>query len=112
MARTTRVSSSDPAIAAALWGAVGVAIGAVVRSQVSALVGLVVWLLFVENLLVGDIAGVGAFGRLLPGAAARAISGQRATALLSPTIGLIVLAAYVVAASVAGAIEIERLDFA
>ncbi|MCU1360808.1 MAG: hypothetical protein JWN99_2097 [Ilumatobacteraceae bacterium] len=98
--------------AAAMWGAIGVGIGAVVRSQVPALVGLVVWLLFVENLLVGDIAGVGAVGRYLPGAAGRAISGQRATTLLSPPTGLIVLAAYIIAAGVAGVIAMDRHDVA
>ncbi len=100
------------AIAAAMWGAVGVAVGAVVRSQVPTLVGLVVWLLFVENLLVGDIADVGDIGRFLPGAAARAISGQQASSLLSPLAGLIVLTFYVAAAGAAGVLSMERHDFA
>jgi ABC-2 type transport system permease protein len=99
------------ALAAAMWGAIGVAVGAIVRSQVPALVGLVVWLLLIENLLVGDIAGVGAVGRYLPGAAGKAISGQQANSLLSPMAGSIVLALYAIAATVSGSIAIERRDF-
>jgi len=100
------------AVAAGIWGAIGVAVGAVVRSQVPALVGLVVWLLFIENLLVGDIAGVGAIGRYLPGAASKSISGQTATSLLSPTAAAAVLIAYAVAATVVGSIAVDRKDFA
>ena len=100
------------AVAAGIWGAIGVAVGAVIRGQVPALIGLVVWLLFIENLLVGDIAGVGAIGRYLPGAAAKAISGQTATSLLSPTAGAFVLIAYAVAAIVVGSIVVDRTDFA
>jgi ABC-2 type transport system permease protein len=88
------------AFAAGLWGAIGVGVGAVVRSQVPALVGLVVWHLFIENLLVGDIAGVGAVGRYLPGAAGKAISGQTATSPLSPAAAVGVLVAYATLASV------------
>lgn len=100
------------AVAAGIWGAIGVAVGAVIRGQVPALIGLVVWLLFIENLLVGDIAGVAAIGRYLPGAAAKAISGQTATSLLSPTAGAFVLIAYAVAAIVVGSIVVDRTDFA
>jgi ABC-type transport system involved in multi-copper enzyme maturation permease subunit len=99
------------AVAAALWGAIGVGVGALVRSQVTALVGIVVWLLFVENLLVGDIAGVGAVGRLLPGASGRAISGQDPKILLSPAVGLVVLILYAAAAGVIGSVVTERRDF-
>lgn len=97
-------------VAAALWAAVGVGVGAVVRSQVPALVGLVVWSLFIENLLVGDIAGVGTIGRYLPGASARAISGQQATSLLSPAAGLIVLVAYAALAAILGSTATTRRD--
>ena len=83
-----------------------------VRSQVPALVGLVVWHLFIENLLVGDIAGVGAVGRYLPGAAGRAISGQTATSLLSPAPAVGVLVADASLASVWGMLAIDRKDFA
>lgn len=100
------------ALAAGMWGAVGVGVAAVVRSQVPTLVGLVVWLLFIENLLVGDIAGVGVIGRYLPGAASKAISGQKASSLLSPGVALVVLIVYAVAAAVLGSISLDRNDLA
>lgn len=100
------------AAAAALWGAIGVGVGAVVRSQVPALVGIVVWLLFIENVFVGDVAGVGTIGRLLPGAAGRAISGQDPTILLSPRVGLVVLTLYAAVATVCGSIVTDRRDVA
>ncbi len=98
------------AAAAALWAAIGVGVGAVVRNQVPAVVGIVVWLLFVENLLIGDVGGVGDVGRLLPGAAGKAISGQDPSRLLAPAVGLVLLALYAAAASVAGALATSRRD--
>ena len=68
------------------------------------------WLLFIENLLVGDIAGVGTVGRYLPGAAGKAISGQQASTLLSPTAGFIALVLYAIVASVCGSIAMDRHD--
>jgi len=100
------------AAATALWAAIGVGVGAVVRNQVPALVGICAWLLFFENLLVGDVAGVGGVGRLLPGAAAKAISGQDPGTLLAPTAGLVLLALYAAAAAVAGALATSRRDVA
>ncbi|HEX9380986.1 MAG TPA: ABC transporter permease subunit [Gaiellaceae bacterium] len=96
--------------ATALWAAIGVGVGAVVRNQVPALVGLCAWLLFFENLLVGDVAGVGGVGRLLPGAAGKAISGQDPDTLVAPAVGLLLLALYAVAAGVAGSLATSRRD--
>jgi hypothetical protein len=39
------------AAAAALWAALGTGVGAIVRSQVGAVVGLCVWLLLIETVL-------------------------------------------------------------
>jgi ABC-2 type transport system permease protein len=98
------------AAATALWAAIGVGVGAVVRNQVPVLVGICAWLLFFENLLVGDIAGVGGFGRLLPGAVAKAISGQDPDTLLAPAVGLGLLVLYSAAAAVAGTLATSRRD--
>jgi hypothetical protein len=98
------------AAAAALWAAIGVGIGAILRNQVPTLIGICVWLLLVEGLLVGDVAGVGEVGRFAPGAAAAAISGQHPDTLLAPAVGLIVLALYAVAATVAGSLATARCD--
>jgi ABC-type transport system involved in multi-copper enzyme maturation permease subunit len=96
--------------AAALWAAIGVGIGALVRNQVPTLIGICAWLLFVEGLLARDLVGLGDVGRLLPGAAAAAISGQDPGTLLAPATGLAVLATYAAAAAVAGSITTSRHD--
>lgn len=98
------------AAAAALWAAIGVGIGIVTRNQVPALVGIAVWLLFVENVLLGDIAGADTVARLLPGAAGKAIGGQSASGLLSPGLGLAVLILYALAATAVGIAAIDRRD--
>lgn len=96
--------------AAALWAAIGVGVGALVRNQVPALIGICAWLLFVEGLLAGDLVGLGDVGRFLPGAAAAALSGQDPQRLLAPAIGLVLLASYAAASAVAGAIATARRD--
>jgi ABC-2 type transport system permease protein len=98
------------AAATALWAAIGVGVGAVVRNQVPVLVGICAWILFVENLMVGDIGGVGNVGRLLPGAAGQAISGQDPDTLLPPAVGLVLLALYAAAAGLAGWLATSRRD--
>jgi ABC-2 type transport system permease protein len=99
------------AAAAALWAAIGVGVGAVIRNQVPTLVGICAWLLFVEGLLAGDVAGgLGDVGRLLPGAAGAAISGQDPGTLLPPAAGLALLASYAAAAALAGAFATSRRD--
>ncbi len=60
------------AAAAALWGAIGVGVGALVRNQVPTLVGLCAWLLFVEGLLAGLALRAGHRPR-----AARLLCGRR-----------------------------------
>jgi hypothetical protein len=96
--------------AAALWAAIGVGFGALVRHQVPTVVGISAWLFFVEGLLVGDVTGVGEVGRFAPGAAASAITGQDPDALLAPAAGLIVLALYATATAVAGSLATARRD--
>jgi ABC-2 type transport system permease protein len=98
--------------AAALWAAIGVGIGALVRNQVPTLIGICAWLLFVEGLLVGDLTGVGDVGKFAPGAAAAAISGQDPDALLAPAVGVILLALYAAAAALAGSLATARRDVA
>jgi ABC-type transport system involved in multi-copper enzyme maturation permease subunit len=112
-----RLDGSDHALlilgsapAAALWGAIGVAVGAVVRQQVPTVVGLLAWLLFVEGLFVGDLSGVGEVGRFAPGAAAAAITGQDPDTALQPAVGLVVLVLYAAVAAVAGAVATTRRD--
>jgi len=97
--------------AAGMWAAIGVGVGALVRNQVPALIGICAWLLFVEGLLAGDVAdNLGDIGRLLPGAAAAAVSGQDPGTLLAPAVGLMLLALYAAAAALAGSLAISRRD--
>ena len=98
------------AAAASLWAVIGVGVGAVVRNQVPALVGICAWLLFVEGLLAGDLLGLGTVGRFLPGMAAAAISGQEPDTLLEPRTGLAILVGYAALAAVIGAFAMSRRD--
>jgi len=94
-------------VAAGLWGAVGVGIGALARRQVPVIVGLCAWLLFVENLLVGFVPEV---GRLAPGAAGGALAGLNPDTLLSPAAGLPVLGLWAAGAVAAGWLATVRHD--
>jgi ABC-2 type transport system permease protein len=91
---------SGGAAAAALWAVIGTSIGAIVRNQVGAVVGLCVWLLLVESILIGDVPAAAKFS---PGASAGALAGmiQNATGgdLLAPGLGALLLIAYAAAAA-------------
>ena len=100
------------AAAGALWAAIGVGVGAVVRNQVPALIGICAWLLFVESLLVEGNSSVIEVGRFGPGAAAAAITGQGAGTLLTPALGLLVLVLYAAAAALAGWLALDHRDIA
>jgi ABC-2 type transport system permease protein len=99
-------------MAGLLWAVIGVGVGALVRRQVPTTVGLCAWLLFVEGLLVGDVAGVAQVGRFGPGAAAAAMTGQDPATLVSPGVGAALLALYAAAAAVAGLLATTRRDVA
>ena len=92
---------------AALWAGIGVGIGAVVRSQVGAIVGLIAWLAVAEGLLLGLVPRV---GRFTPGAAGQALAGGTNSRLLSPSTGGLLLVAYMVLLGLAGAVALTRRD--
>jgi ABC-2 type transport system permease protein len=101
------------AVAAALWGPIGVGLGALLRNQVAALVGLFAWLLFVEGLVFGLLPKA---GRLLPGTAGSAIAGATTTGevrpLLAPAVGALLLVLYGTASVAAGWTATNRRDVA
>lgn len=101
------------AAAAALFAAIGVGIGAVVRQQIGAVIGLCVWLLVIETTLIGNIPSAGKYA---PGAAAGAIAGaiqtQSASKLVAPALGVVLLAAYAAVAATAGTLVTTRRDVA
>ena len=99
------------ALAGALFAAIGVGVGAVVRNQVPALVGLCVWLLFVEPLLLGDVPSAAKFApEASAGAIAGAIQSQISDSLVAPALGVLLLVVYAALAGAAGAIAITRRD--
>ena len=99
------------ALAGALFGALGVGVGAILRNQVAAVAALCVWLLLLEPLLLGDLPSVAKYApEASAGAIAGAIQSQLADALVAPAAGVLLLAIYVTAATVAGALAINRRD--
>ena len=96
--------------AGALWAVIGVGVGAIIRNQVSALVGICAWLLFVEGLLADATGGLGRIGRYLPGAAGAAMSGQEPSQLLDPVVALLVLVTYAAVVAISGAAATARRD--
>jgi ABC-2 type transport system permease protein len=99
------------AAAAALWGALGTGLGALVKSQVGVVIGLLVWLLLIESILIGNVPSVGKFA---PAASAGALAGMTPDAgsvsLLAPALGALLLVAYTAIASYAGLVAVERRD--
>jgi ABC-2 type transport system permease protein len=99
------------ALGAALFAAIGVGIGAMARNQVAALVGLCVWLLFVEPLLLGDVPSAARYApEASAGAIAGAIQSQIADSLIAPALGALLLAAYTALIVAAGALLVTRRD--
>jgi ABC-type transport system involved in multi-copper enzyme maturation permease subunit len=99
------------ALAAALFGAIGVGLGAIVRNQVAAVIGLCVWLLMLEPLLLGDVPGAAKYApEASAGAIAGAIQSQIADTLIAPALGVLLLAVYAGLAGLAGSLAITRRD--
>jgi len=80
-------------LATALYAVIGVALGTIVRSQTAALAAALVWMLIVENVVVGFATGI---GRWLPGGAASALTGSSTPhgGLLPAWAGALLLAGY------------------
>ncbi|HEY2788487.1 MAG TPA: ABC transporter permease subunit [Gaiellales bacterium] len=91
----------------ALWGAIGVGLGMIVRNQVGAIIGLLAWLFLVENLLFGLAPSV---GRYVPSQAQNALMGFTTDHLLSPAAGAAVLVVWTVVLCVVGAALAARRD--
>ena len=99
------------ALGAAVWAVVGTGLGALVRNQIGAVVSLCVWLLLIENILIGNVPSV---GRYSPGASDGALAGLMPNAgtatLLAPIAGALLLAGYASVLAAGGRIAIERRD--
>jgi hypothetical protein len=95
-------------LAAGLCGLVGVGVGALVRNQVAALVGTLVWVAVVEGLLL-SLLHAPSLGKWLPSAAAGAITSPGG-AHLSQLGGSLLLAGYALALALAGTRLVVRRD--
>jgi ABC-2 type transport system permease protein len=96
-------------LGAALCGLVGVGVAALVRNQVAALVGVAVWVLVVEGLLL-SLLNAPSLGKWLPSAAAQAALGSPGGAQLSRLGGTLLLAGYALALALAGTRLVVRRD--
>ena len=91
----------------ALWAALGVGFGAVLRNQVFAVIALIVWTAVVNPII--DSAAPGA-GRWTPIAASSSLTADPANYLLSPLGGGLLLLAYTAVFVVAGHLLVARRD--
>jgi len=93
----------------ALFGVIGVGVGALIRNQVAAVVGALVWEFVVESILVSVVPSV---GRWLPSGAARGLTQETLTSgsLLTAWGAAVVLLAYGLAFAAAGAQLLVRRD--
>ncbi|MGI9022955.1 MAG: ABC transporter permease subunit [Acidimicrobiales bacterium] len=91
------------------FGIIGVGFGAVVRNQVPAIVGALIWQFVLEAILVGLLPSV---GKWLPGGAARGLAGETLQDgdLLPVWAAAVVLTAYALAFAAAGSRLLARRD--
>jgi ABC-2 type transport system permease protein len=92
----------------AFWALIGVSVGALVRHQVAAIVGALLWVLVVENLGAGLL---GDAGRYLPGQAAHALAqATEAGSLLAVPVAVVALGAYAAVLWASAATMLARRD--
>jgi ABC-2 type transport system permease protein len=91
----------------ALWAALGVGLGAVIKNQVFAVIGVIIWAFVIDNLLRNLVPDV---GRFTPVAASDSITAGFADYLLTPVAGGLLLLGYVAAFIAAGAFLVARRD--
>jgi ABC-2 type transport system permease protein len=96
-------------LGAGLCGLVGVGVAALVRNQVAALVGVVVWVLLVEGLLM-SLLNAPSLGKWLPSAAAKAAITSPGGAQLSRLAGTLLLVGYALALALVGTRLVVRRD--
>ena len=91
----------------ALWAALGVGLGAVIKNQVFAVIGLIMWAFVIDNLLRGLVPDI---GRFTPVGASDSLTAGFADYLLAPAAGGLLLVPYAVAFVAAGALLVARRD--
>jgi hypothetical protein len=103
----SHVLTAKAVAGAALWGAIGAGLGAIIHNQIGAVITLLAWGLVVDDLLFGLAPSV---GRFTPTRASDALMGLRVDHLLSPGAGAITLIAWAGALMVAGITLSARQD--
>ena len=106
-ASSERIGEIAFAAGAALWGAIGAGLGAIIHNQIGAVITLLAWGLVVDDLLFGLAPSV---GRFTPTRASDALMGLRVDHLLSPGVGAITLIAWAGALGVLGIALSARQD--
>jgi ABC-2 type transport system permease protein len=106
------VRAAQMLLMAVLWALLGVSIGALVQSQIAALVGTLIWIFLGETLLIGifgvlDIDGVASY---LPFQALDAVDGTGGDNLLDYWPGVAVSLAWIAALGAAGIERLRRRD--
>ena len=91
----------------AIWGALGAGLGAIVRSQVGAVITLLAWGFIVDPLLFGLVPSV---GRFMPGEAHDALIGLTTNHLLPPVAGAVVLVGWSALLAVVGVAMTAQRD--
>ena len=91
----------------AAWAVVGLGFGAIVRNQVFAVIGLIVWAMVVDNILRGLVPSVGSY---TPSGASAAIVGDPSEHVLSAAAGGGLLLVYALAFVAAGSWLVARRD--
>ena len=91
----------------AAWAAIGVGLGAVIRNQVFAVIGLIVWAMIIDNLLRALVPRIGGY---TPVGASAALVSDPTEYVLSAQAGALVLVAYVLVLVAAGAVLVARRD--
>jgi ABC-2 type transport system permease protein len=91
----------------ALWAAAGVGVGALIRNQVSALIGLCAWMFIVESTAESFIPDVAQY---MPGGAGLSLAGNSDN--ISAAVAALLLVLYAAAAAVAGWRATQHRDIA
>lgn len=94
-------------VGTALFGVVGVGLGAIIRNQVGSIITLLAWGFVVDNLLFGLVPAVGRFS---PTYAENSFIGLTMKHLLSPTAGAVVLLGWALVLAAVGLSLITRRD--
>jgi ABC-2 type transport system permease protein len=92
-----------------IWGAIGVGLGAIVRNQIGAVIGLLAWSFVIENILFGLVPSVGRYTIVQ---SQNAFQASTASHLLSPGLGGLVMLAWAVVLGAIGLAWTSRRDVA